>query len=119
MNTTTTHSNSRKFQLTLGMIGGCLLAAAMTQTAAAAPTDGERSVVVKYDAASLTTEPGVQALYRRLQAAARSVCPAESNRDLASATVARQCREAAVDRAVRQIGNPRLAEMRVVGAKRG
>ena len=119
MNIKTTHRNSRKFQLTLGMIGGCLLGAAMTQTAAAAPTEGVPAVVVKYAAVSLTTEPGVRTLYRRLEAAARSVCPAESNRDLTSSTLAKQCREAAVDRAVRQINNPRLAEMRVVSAKRG
>ena len=119
MHIKTTHSSARKFQLTLGMIGGCLLGAVMTQEAAAAPAESVPAVVVKYDAMSLTTEPGVRALYRRLEAAARSVCPAESNRDLISTTVARQCREAAVDRAVRQINNPRLAEMRVVGAKRG
>ena len=119
MNIKTTHSNSRKFQLTLAMIGGCLLGAAMSQTAAAAPLDDVPAVVVKYDAVSLNTEPGVRALYRRLEAAARSVCPAESNRDLTSATLAKECREAAVDRAVRQINSPRLAEMRVAGAKRG
>ena len=119
MNIKTTHSNSRKPQLTLGMIGACLVAAAITQTAAAAPTDGVPAIVVQYDALSLINESGVRALYRRLEAAARSVCPTESSRDLTSVTVATQCREAAVDRAVRQIGNPRLAEMRVVGAKRG
>jgi len=119
MNIKTTYCNARKFQLTLGMIGGCLFGAAMTHAAAAAQTEDVPAVVVKYDAVSLTTEPGVRALYRRLEAAARSVCPAESNRDLTSTTLARQCREAAVDRAVRQIKNPRLAEMRAVSAKRG
>jgi UrcA family protein len=119
MNIKTTRNNARKIQLTLGMIGGCLFSAAMSQTAAAAQPESVPTVVVKYNAVSLTTEPGVRALYRRLEAAARSVCPADSNRDLTSTTVAKQCRETAVDRAVQQINNVHLAEMRAVAAKRG
>lgn len=119
MSIETSYSNARKFQLTLGMIGGCLIGSLIGQTAAAAPLDDAPAIVVKYDALSLSTEPGIRALYRRLEAAAHRVCDVESSRDLTSTTVAKNCREAALDRAVRQINNPRLAEIRMVGAKRG
>jgi UrcA family protein len=119
MNTKTARSTGRIFQLTLGMIGGCLLGATMIGTAAATPVDDAPSIVVKYDARSLATEPGIRELYRRLESAARRVCPTESSRDLAGGTVAKQCRETAVARAIRQINDPRLAEMQVHRKKRG
>jgi UrcA family protein len=81
--------------------------------------DDVPTVVVKYDTMSLSTEPGIRALYLRLESAASRVCDVESNRDLTSATVAKNCREAALDRAVRQINNPRLAEIRMGNSKRG
>ena len=84
-----------------------------------ATSDDVPTIVVKYDALSLGTEPGVRALYRRLEYAAHRVCDVQSNRDLTSTTAAKVCREAALDRAVRQINNSRLAEIRMVGAKRG
>jgi UrcA family protein len=111
--------NMRKFQWALGMIGGCLLGSLFGQAATASPQDDVPTILVKYDALSLTTEPGIRALYRRLESAAHRVCDVESNRDLTSATVARDCRKAALDRALRQINNPRLVEIRMAGAKRG
>jgi UrcA family protein len=119
MNIKTTYSNARKFQLVLGMIGGCLIGSMIGRTAAADPLDDVPTVVVKYDTMSLSTEPGIRALYLRLESAASRVCDVESNRDLTSTTVAKNCREAALDRAVRQINNPRLAEIRMGNSKRG
>jgi UrcA family protein len=119
MNSKPTLTMARTFQLTLAMIGGTLLSTTLPQTAAATPVDDVPAIVVNYDAGSLATEPGLRALYRRLESAAIRVCPAESNRDLAGSTIAKACRDAAVDRAIRQINNPRLAELNMTRAKHG
>jgi UrcA family protein len=95
------------------------MCAAMTQRAAATQIDDVPAVVVKYDARSLTTEPGIRALYRRLESAARQVCPAAANQDLDRSTAAKACSEAALDRAIRQINHPRLVELQVARTKHG
>jgi UrcA family protein len=119
MNSKSTLSTTRTFQLTLAMMGASLLSMTLLQAAAATPIDDVPAIVVKYDARSLDTEPGLRALYRRLESAAIRVCPAESNRDLAGSTIAKACRDAAVDRAIRQINNPRLAELKMTRTKHG
>jgi UrcA family protein len=100
-----------RFKLALLMLSGsvgCVLgagAANATVIDGAAPTQ-----VVRYSAASLATDGGVQQLYRRILYAAKQVCPEESL-DLTAHSLTATCRAQAVARAIQQIGNTRLAAL--------
>lgn len=72
------------------------------------------TVTLTFATADLTTEQGVRNLYRRIEWAARQVCPDydpfdrfELNRPSRSLA----CQQRAVSNAVRQIGSPRLARI--------
>jgi UrcA family protein len=94
--------------LIMGSLAGILAAGA----AGAANLDTDvPSIVVKYDAASLATDQGVNDLYRRITFAARKVCPGAAMIDLSAQRLVDECRNQAVSRAIRQIGNSQLAAM--------
>jgi UrcA family protein len=94
--------------LIMGGVAGILAAGA----AGAANLDSNvPSIVVKYDAASLTTDKGVSDLYRRITFAARKVCPAAAMLDLDTQRLVDECRNQAVSRAIGQIGNSQLAAL--------
>lgn len=69
------------------------------------------SIVVQYGDLNLDSERGVQQLQRRLVAAARQVCGRPDPRKLHLAEVARDCMDAAISRAVSEVGNARLAQI--------
>jgi len=76
--------------------------------------DGEiPSVKVKYADLNLSTEEGSRALYGRLVIAARRVCPesADTLLGLRQNRDAQRCVTDAVQRAVKEIRNPKLAEV--------
>jgi len=86
--------------------------------AGAATPEDVPSTVVRYAPASLATDGGTKALYRRLVKAAEDVCPTpHSSRIIPEAVL--ECRDQAVARAVQQIGNPALAALHAGIAKRG
>src|ERR1700730_8650724 len=60
----------------------------------------ETSVHVSYVASDLTSPEAAQALYQRIQRAARAACNEPDIRDLTAHTVFKQCYERAVDEAV-------------------
>ena len=95
-----------------------LLAGPAMLTYAATPDDVVPSVVVKYGDLNLSTEEGNRALYRRIVAAARQVCPDEGLRDLQAFAVSRACRDAAIARAVAAVPSRRLAELHALHNKR-
>ncbi len=68
-------------------------------------------VVVDFSDLDLDTDRGAAVLQRRLRAAAREVCGSPDPRELALAQRARACGEAAITRAVDQVGSPRLAKL--------
>lgn len=94
---------------------GVLAAGAAT---AAAPQSDVPQVVVRYSAQSLATDSGVRALYKRLNSAAREVCPQDSE-TLWITQAVRECRKQAVEHAVEQIGNSHLAAVSDFELKRG
>ena len=108
MNTLNTVTSTRKVLLAVGL--GLALTAGFAN---AASIDGTPTIVVKYDAQSLDSADNARALYRRLESAARLVCPSDSTRDLAHDAAARSCQKESILRAVRQINNPRLAQLLV------
>jgi UrcA family protein len=89
------------------------------QAAGAASLDATPAIVVKYDEASLVTDAGTSDLYRRLEAAARQVCPDDSMRDQVRKEVGRQCIKETVARAVEHINSQKLAALLIDKAHRG
>ena len=77
------------------------------------------SVLVSYSDLNLQTPAGAQSLHRRLEAAARSVCPDEYSRDLRAAATGRECIAQAVARAVAAVAQPQLAQVHAQAARRG
>jgi UrcA family protein len=87
-------------------IAAALLAAVLS-TAPARADSAFPSVVVQFDDLNLDTAPGVARLYKRLHVAAEQVC--DSPVATGSRFIARdwrQCIDAAVDRAVKQVDRP-------------
>jgi len=86
---------------------------------AAAPGVDAPSVSVRYDDLNLSTTAGVDALYRRISAAARDVCPDIYSRDTHTVLAAQRCQAAAISKAVSQVNNPSLAMLHPVRPPRG
>jgi UrcA family protein len=70
-----------------------------------------RTIAVRYGDLDLSRDEGVRVLYGRLRAAAANVCGPRTYRDLATLRLWRECRDQTLERAVGQIGNPRLAAL--------
>ena len=100
----------------LGGLAGVIAAGA----AGAATSDSDvPSVVVKFNDLTLDTDDGVNRLYRRIESAARRVCPDGIMGDLAAQQQVERCRRQAMTRAIRQIDNPRLAALHALRSKSG
>ena len=105
------------FTSKLVLLGG-LVGVGFAGATLAAPSDAN-TLVVHYDAASLSTEDGLQGLYRELTLAADQVCPIEpSNSHMASEEVL-SCRRQALQSAVSSIHSKRLAALFAASAKAG
>jgi UrcA family protein len=94
-----------------------LSAAATSQ--AAMPGDDTVSVTVRYDDLNLSSPAGVNALYSRISAAARQVCPDSHSRDLGAVLAAHRCQVDAVAKAVSEINSPQLAMVHAARVSRG
>jgi len=75
---------------------------------AAAPSDKVRTQIVSFADLDLTRTAGAQALYHRIQQAARDVCEAADARAYSQSY--RHCTSAAISRAVADVGSPLLTE---------
>jgi UrcA family protein len=107
-------SRGKAALLLLGSLAGVIGAGAAS---AAAPGNDVPSVVVKYTAQNLSTDEGVNDLYRRIMYAAKKVCPDASIRDLSALKRAEECRDQAASRAIRQIDNSQLAALYATHSK--
>ena len=103
-------------KLALLLVAGVLGAGVAS---ASAPDEVAPSMVVRYSNEALTSDAGVQQLYRRIQFAARQVCPEISIRDLRSSERAKVCREQAVAKAIHQVNNSQLAALHATSSKSG
>jgi UrcA family protein len=68
-------------------------------------------VTVNYADLNLAAEAGVRVLHRRIRLAASRVCGLVDARDLRAQAGVHACRSAAVQRAVAEVGNARLAQL--------
>lgn len=99
------------------VVSGFVLAALAASVQAAgdgravAATQDARSVSVRYSAAETGSAEGVQALYARLEAAARNACRRDSDRGVGALAERRNCRAAALDAAVADVHDARLSRL--------
>jgi UrcA family protein len=114
-NSNTAGSRAKLAMLLLGGLAGVAAAGAAN---AATPSADAPSLVVKYDRQTLASEEGVNNLYRRINYAARQVCPDADTRDLAAQHRIEQCRSHAVAVAVKAIDNSRLAALHAEQSKK-
>jgi len=114
----TTDTARSRAKIALLLLGSAAVMAAGAANAAS-PHSDVPTFVVKYSAASLTTDAGVNDLYRRIMYAAKRVCPDPSIRDFDARRQVEECRNQAVARAIRQIDNSQLAALYAVRSKNG
>ena len=123
MNTQFKSAALPRFKLTALMILCGLAsagAASVASAASAANREGDVPVLsVKYDPQSLGNDVAVRALYGRIVAASREVCPDMSVGHPWIGEAAVQCRKQAIAQAVKKINNPRLAALYVSNSKNG
>jgi UrcA family protein len=100
-------------------LAGCLFAGTVGAAHATTPAADVPSVVVSFSDLNLSTEQGTSALYHRIVAAARQVCPQADQRDLSAYTYSRACQEAAIARAVNDVHSSHLAAVHAAHSKRG
>jgi len=78
---------------------------------AAAGEQDPRTKTVKYDDLNIANPAGAKVLYRRIQAAAREVCPLAMD-TLQTQFAAHACIDHAIDQAVRDVNVTALTELR-------
>ncbi len=94
------------FYCTLGALGNILLCPAQ------AAEQDRPSKIVKYGDLDLGGADGVHALYHRIQAAAREVCPNGNSMDLHMLSLQRACINQAIDEAVKSVNVVALTQLR-------
>ena len=111
-------SNTRTL---IALAAGLALSLGGTTMAAASPsTDGsEQRVVVRYSAAELASDEGLQRVQRRILAAVKQACPSAPIRDLEKLVPVEACRAQALAHAAAQVKSPRLAAVLAVSAPQG
>ena len=87
-----------------------IAALALTCVAYAAPALDRPQVVVHFADLDLSRSQGAAVLYRRLRAAAETVCAALDDRDLGSHMRFKECAQSALCRAVAEVDRPALTE---------
>jgi UrcA family protein len=112
-------SGTRKLLRAAASAGVILIGAVATAAYAAAPGDAAPSVRVSYHDLNLATDRGTAELYGRIVSAAHKVCQVSDIRNLAEVAAASACREQAIARAVRDVGNPRLAAVYTAHQRHG
>jgi UrcA family protein len=89
-------------------VAASITIAIASHTAYAASEDSPPTVIVHYSNLDLANAAGVKALYRRLSAAATTVCRAFNRRDTAQKAKWQQCYEEALSAAVLDVNVPEL-----------
>lgn len=97
------------------VIGTALVIAAASMIAAvasASENDGRVSTVVRYGDLDLTQSADVGRLYARLKYASEKVCyVSDDNRNLRMKHLQAQCMQAALNRAVESVNEPKLTQL--------
>jgi UrcA family protein len=102
---------SRFSTICLSALTAGLLAATASAGAVYGSSDQPPSVNVRYDDLNLATAGGRTKLYRRLKRASEQVCPQADLADIERFTRVQACQVAALQRALRAIGGPLVAQL--------
>jgi UrcA family protein len=111
---------SNFMRITLGrvaVLAAAVLAGPLGVAHAAAPQQELPTAVVSYGDLNLSSTDGTYALYHRIAAAARQVCPFPDPRNLQQVDSVEACRKAAIARAVRDVNNHQLASVQAERAR--
>ena len=100
--------HARRDALKAVLAGALTLCPLSWDCLASAPSNDVRTELVQFGDLDLTRAAGVQALYRRIQQAARVVCEPESAAGHLGGN--RECRSSAIARAVAEVDAPLLTE---------
>jgi len=118
-----THSMSKilgsRRMWAVASVAGCLFAASAAMAGEPPQSADVPHVAVKYNDLNLNTDQGAVALYHRIVAAARLVCPTADGHDLKGFVASRSCQAAAVARAVQAVPSPQLAAVYEAHGPRG
>jgi len=107
----TSRAHSCGFKSAIMLLVG-VLAVAAASAADASPTDRETpTVIIHYTTASLATDSGVHALYRRIEMAAEKVCLNEPANSRLPNEALIKCWHDTIAVAVAKISNQRLAAL--------
>jgi UrcA family protein len=90
-----------------GLIG-LLPLAAVAASAAPSPVEGP-VVIVNYTDLDISTPPGAEKLYERIEHAAAQLCPQVAFQELSRYAASLRCRNDVVAHAVSRINSPQLA----------
>jgi UrcA family protein len=86
-----------------------LITVAAFAGAAANAEDAVPSQAVKYGDLNLSSAQGAATLYKRIEAAARGVCPPANGRQIDQIASQKSCYDQAIARAVRQVNSSTLS----------
>jgi UrcA family protein len=112
----TFRAHGRGFESALVLLIGGLTIAAASATGASPADRDTPTAIIHYTTASLATDSGLHALYRRIEMAAEKVCPHEpANSQLPNEALIK-CRHDTVAVAIAKINNQRLAALHVASA---
>jgi UrcA family protein len=104
---------SKFSMICLSALTAGLLAATASAGTVYGSSDQPPSVNVRYDDLNLATVDGRNKLYRRLHHASEQVCPQAEITEIERFTRAHACQVAAVQRALRAIGGPVVAQLQL------
>jgi UrcA family protein len=104
---------SKFSMLCLSALAASLLAATASAGAVYGWSDQPPSVTVRYGDLNLASADGRSSLYRRLRQAAQQVCPDADASDMGRFARSQACQIQAVQRALRSIGGPVVAQLQV------
>jgi UrcA family protein len=102
---------SKFSMICLSALTAGLLAATSSAGTVYGSSDQPPSVNVRYDDLNLATVDGRTKLYRRLKHASAQVCPQADLSDIERFTRAQTCQVGALQRALRAIGGPVVAQL--------
>ena len=83
-----------------------------------AASDEVPTVRVHYQDLDLSTEHGAATLYKRIEGAAKQVCPSASGLNVRASRLVDQCVARAIERAVADVNSPQLARLSALRAHR-
>jgi UrcA family protein len=114
-------SSSSRARTAVAMLAGLLAVSVVSVshagTASQPDTDAPR-LTVDYKDLDLSSEKDALTLYRRIETAAREVCPQPTKYSMRITELSRKCVAAAITRAVTEVNSPQLARLNALRNKK-